>query len=96
MFNSYSDNKFNYNVNAVSGTLRKTMKDSKFIIRKLEYDDPIFSPKHQSLYYNSNPVVVLQIMLIGDNKCLIEYIEKGIFDRIMSNSENGSVEQEEK
>lgn len=96
MFNSYVDNKFNYNVNAVSGTLRKTIKDSKFIISKLDYDLYIFNPKQQSLYYNSDPIVILQIMLIGDNKCLIEYVEKHIFDKIMCNSENGSVEQEEK
>ena len=96
MFNSYVDNKFNYNINAVSGTLRKTMKDSKFIIRELDPDLYIFSPKHQSIYYNSAPIVVLQIMLIGDKKCLIEYVEKDIFDKIMSDSENGSVEQKEK
>ena len=92
MFNSYVDNKFNYNVNAVSGTLRKTMKDSKFIIRKLDYDLSIFDPKHQSLYYKSDPIVVLQIMLIGDNKCLIEYVDKDIFDKIMSDSENAEKE----
>ena len=96
MFNSYVDNKFNYNVNAVSGTLRKTMKDSKFIIRDLDSDLYIFNPKYQSLYYNSDPVAILQIMLIGNDKCLIEYVEKDIFDKIMSDSENGSVEQKEK
>lgn len=96
MFNSYVDNKFNYNVNAVSGTLRKTMKDSKFIIRDLDYDSYIFRPNSQSLYYNSDQVVILQIMLIGNNKCLIEYVEKDIFDKIISDSENGSVKQEEK
>ena len=96
MFNSYVDNKFNYNVNAVSGTLRKTMKDSKFIIRDLDSDLYIFTPKYQSLYYNSDPIAILQIMLIGNNKCLIEYVDKDIFDKIMSDSENGSVEQEEK
>lgn len=89
MFNSYVDNKFNYNVNAVSGTLRKTMKDSKFIISKLDYDLYIFNPNQQSLYYKSAPIVILQIMLIGDNKCLIEFVEKDIFDKIMSDSENG-------
>ena len=92
MFNSYVDNKFNYNVNAVSGTLRKTMKDSKFIIRKLAPESYLFSPEHQSLYYNSYPIVILQIMLVGDNKCLIEYVEKDIFDKIMSDSENGGEE----
>lgn len=95
MCNSYTNNKFNYNINAVSGTLRKTMKDSKFIISKLADDLPIFSPNHQSLYYKSDPIVVLQIMLIGDDKCIIEYMGKDIFDKIMSNSENGSVELEE-
>jgi hypothetical protein len=92
MFNSYVDNKFNYNVNAVSGTLRKTMKDSKFIISKLDYDLYIFNPKSQSLYYKSDPIVILQIMLIGDNKCLIEFVEKDIFDKIMSDSENDKKE----
>lgn len=96
MFNSYVDNKFNYNVNAVSGTLRKTMKDSKFIIRKLDAEIYLFSPEHQSLGYKTGPIVILQIMLIGNNQCLIEYVEKEIFDKIMSDSENGSVEQEEK
>lgn len=95
MFNSYFDNKFNYNVNAVSGTLRKTMKDSKFIISKLDSDLYIFNPRYQSLYYKSAPIAILQIMLIGDNKCLIEYVEKDIFDKIMSNSENDSIKQEE-
>lgn len=92
MFNSYVDNKFNYNVNAVSGTLRKTMNDSKFIISKLDYDLYIFNPKSQSLYYKSDPIVILQIMLIGDNKCLIEFVEKDIFDKIMSDSENDEKE----
>lgn len=95
MFNSYLDNKFNYNVNSVSGTLRKTMQDSKFIISKLDSDLYIFNPRYQSLYYNSAPITILQIMLIGDNKCLIEYVEKDIFDKIMSNSENDSIKQEE-
>lgn len=42
MFNSYVDNKFDYKVNAVSGTLRKTMKDSKFTIRDLDKDSYVF------------------------------------------------------
>lgn len=93
MFNSYVDNKFNYNVNAVSGTLRKTMKDSKFIIRKLDPDLCIFTPECQSISYRSAPIAILQIMLIGDNKCLIEYVEKDIFDKTMSDSENDDEEE---
>lgn len=96
MFNSYVDHKFNFNVNAVSGTLRKTMKDSKFIIRKLDAEIYLFSPEHQSLGYKTDPIVILQIMLIGNNQCLIEYVEKDIFDKIMSDSENGSFKQDEK
>jgi hypothetical protein len=96
MFNSYVDHKFNFNVNAVSGTLRKTMKDSKFIIRKLDPELCIFTPEYQSISYRSAPIVVLQIMLIGDNKCLIEYVEKDIFDKIMSDSENDGVHKESK
>lgn len=37
-------------------------------------------------------VLFLQIMLIGDNKCLIEFVEKDIFDKIMSDSENDEKE----
>lgn len=92
MFNSYVDNKFNYNVNAVSGTLRKTMKDSKFIIKELNPNLCVFNPEYQSLSYRSAPIVILQIMLTGDDKCLIEYVEKDIFDKIMSNSENDGEE----
>lgn len=47
-----------------------------------------FLPDYQSLYKNTPPVVILQLMLIGNNKCLIEYVEKDIFDKIMCNSEN--------
>lgn len=96
MFNNYVDHKFNFNVNAVSGTLRKTMKDSKFIISKLDAEIYLFSPKHQSLGYKTDPIVILQIMLIGNNQCLIEYVEKDIFDKIMSNSENDGVYKESK
>lgn len=92
MFNSYVNNKFNYNVNAVSGTLRKTMKDSKFIIRELDPNLCVFTPEYQSLTYRSAPIVILQIMLTGDDKCLIEYVEKDIFDKIMSDSENDEKE----
>lgn len=96
MFNSYVDHKFNFNVNAVSGTLRKSMKESKFIIRELDSDLYIFNHNHQSLGYKSDPIVILQIMLIGDKKCLIEYVEKDIFDKIMSDSENDGVYKESK
>lgn len=96
MFNSYVDNKFNYNVNAVSGTLRKTMKDSKFIISKLDAESYLFTPGYQTLGYKTDPIVILQIMLIGNNQCLIEYVKKDIFDKIMSDSENASNKQEGK
>lgn len=96
MFNSYVDHKFNFNVNAVSGTLRKSMKDSKFIIRELDSETYIFSSEHQSLGYKTGPIVILQIMLIGNNQCLIEYVEKDIFDKIMSDSENDGVYKESK
>lgn len=34
-------------------------------------------------------------VVIGDNRCFIEYVEKDIFDKIMSDSENVSVNPEE-
>ena len=35
MFNSNVDNQFSYNINAVSGTLRKSHLKSKFCVREI-------------------------------------------------------------
>lgn len=81
MFNSYTQHiGFNYNVNAVSGTLRKSHPKSKICVRQVDKDQYIFDEKKPSLTYNSQEIVVLQIMLTGENKVLVEYVLKTDFE----------------
>lgn len=44
MLNSYASvvNKFSYNINAVSGTLRKSHPKSKVCVRKIDKDQYVF------------------------------------------------------
>lgn len=75
-------NHFNYNVNAVSGTLRKSHPKSKMIIRNLDSNSSLFDDESK-LYINRyvvKDVVVLQTMLCGDNKVLVEYVLKEDFE----------------
>ena len=73
---------FNYNVNAVSGTLRKSHPKSKMIIRNLDSNSSLFDdePKLYISRYVVKDVVVLQTMLCGDNKILVEYVLKEDFE----------------
>lgn len=81
MFNSYSQHiGFNYNINAVSGTLRKSHPKSKFCVRAIEDSKYIFDEKKPRLTYDSEEIVVLQLMLTGENKALVEYISKKDFE----------------
>lgn len=75
-------NHFNYNVNAVSGTLRKSHPKSKMIIRNLDSNSSLFNdePKLHINRYVVKDVVVLQTMLCGDNKVLVEYVLKEDFE----------------
>ena len=77
-----SVNHFNYNVNAVSGTLRKSHPKSKMIIRHLDSNSSLFDdePKLYVSRYGTKDVVVLQTMLCGDNKILVEYVLKEDFE----------------
>lgn len=79
MLNSYANNSFKFDVNAVSGTLRKSHPKSHFIVRAVDKDACVFDPDEPSVYRNSEEIVVLQVMLTGDNKCLIEYVNKTDF-----------------
>ena len=82
---------FNYNINAVSGTIRKS--HPKSIITKVKLDDslldkikPMYKTKEwhnpspsdyrsQGWYTDvENPVVILQVMLCGDNQCLVKFV----------------------
>lgn len=82
MFNTTNVNaKFNYNINAVSGTLRKSHPKSKFTIRRLSTDMCIFSDENPPRLLKYGPeVVILQTMLIGDNRAIIEYVAKKDFE----------------
>ena len=85
MFNSYSvDNHFSYNVNAVSGTLRKSHPKSKFCVREVKDNQPIFSEYKPRLDYSDDKeIVILQAMLTGENKILVEYVLKEDFEEMV-------------
>lgn len=82
MFNTNLNNQFSYNINAVSGTLRKSHPKSKICVRTIKEDLYVFSDKSPRLNgsYESEEIVVLQIMLTGENKCLVEYVNKSDFE----------------
>ena len=71
MLDSTTVNRFNYNINAVSGTLRKS------------HPKPyIFNDEKPRLFqYDNTEIVVLQVMLIGDNKAIVEYVNKNDFEK---------------
>lgn len=79
-----NNNTFNYNINAVSGTLRKSHPKSKMIVRELAGHPCEFSSRNPQVYDSTTrdykSIVVLQAMLCGDNKVLIEYVLKEDFE----------------
>ena len=78
MLDSTTVNRFNYNINAVSGTLRKSHPKSKIAI-----DKPyIFNDEKPRLFqYDDTEIIVLQVMLIGNNKAIVEYVKKNDFEK---------------
>lgn len=82
MFNSSVHNAFSYNINAVSGTLRKSHPKSKFCVREISNNKVVFDEKRPRLEYGEwNPeIVILQLMLTGENRCIIEYVLKTDFE----------------
>lgn len=81
MFNSYS-NSFSYNINAVSGTLRKSHPKSKFCVREVSDSRLVFDEEKPRLVYDGPEIVILQIMLTGENRALIEYVLKTDFEEM--------------
>lgn len=102
------DQRFNYNINAVSGTLRKSHPKSK--ITKVPLDDPLLdkvSPKYtitktktiwsensqglnrpSTSYENTDhSVVILQVMLCGENMAVVEFVLEKDFDRSSTDEE---------
>ena len=87
MFNSSVYNKFSYNINAVSGTLRKSHPKSKFCVRTIDKEQYVFNENKPQLAYGDwrKEIVILQIMLTGENQCLIEYVYKEDFEEEVDN-----------
>lgn len=84
MLNSYASvvNKFSYNINAVSGTLRKSHPKSKVCVRKIDKDQYVFDDECPRLTGYSKEIVILQIMLTGENTALVEYVLKSDFEEV--------------
>lgn len=79
MFNTDIVNKFSYNINAVSGTLRKSHPKSKFCVRPIDKHQWVFDDEKPKLKDCSKEIVILQVMLTGGNTALIEYVLKSEF-----------------
>lgn len=79
MFNT-TNNSFNYNINAVSGTLRKSHPKSYFVVREVSNDTCLFNASKPTVLSKGREAVVLQVMLTGNNKCLIEFVYKDDFE----------------
>lgn len=78
MLDNYTNNKFNFNVNAVSGTLRKSHPKSQFVIAPVDSSRTyLFDPKP---VYANKEIVILQTMLAGDGKCIVEIVNKSDFE----------------
>lgn len=93
MFNSYSSNN-SIKINAVSGTIVKNYRKS-FILRfhmKSSMAESILS-KNPSLYIEKTRsrrlIVVLQVMLCGDEELLAEVMWKDDFDELFKTESEG-------
>ena len=73
---------FSYNINAVSGTLRKSHPKSKFCVREVLDDKWVFDEEKPRLKTHTPEIVILQIMLTGENRALIEYVLKTDFEEM--------------
>ncbi len=75
---------FNYNINAVSGTLRKSHPKSQMIIREMKRDSREFDVNNPTTWNMdrrlAEDVVILQVMLIGNDQGLIEFVRKKDFE----------------
>ena len=89
MFNSCRNNT-NLKINAVSGTLVKNYRKSFFIYRGK--DAYIFNEEMPRLYgreRKSEEVVVLQTIIVGEDRFLCEVMYKSDFDELFEKEEQG-------
>lgn len=95
MFNNYSSNTIK--INAISGTLVKNYKDSFFLdydigsnlADALHSAAPRYYAKGRRCFYSlreedTEPVVILQTMLISEKRVMSEVIYKSDFDKLFS------------
>lgn len=76
-------NKFKFNVDAVSGTLHKSTRKSKLCVRDVKDDLCIFSDTKPRLKCDdTEEIVVLQTMLTGKDKMIIEYMTRKDYDEM--------------
>lgn len=87
MFNTSCENNFSYNINAVSGTLRKSHPKSKFCVREIESKSFVFNDEKPRLTVYGEEIVILQAMLTGENQALIEYVLKSDFEEMIGEEE---------
>lgn len=71
---------FKFNVDAVSGTLHKSTRKSKFCVRCISDKQYIFDDEHPRLTKDSEEIVVLQTMLCGKDQILVEYMTRKDYD----------------
>ena len=90
MFNTYSNHSFQYNINAVSGTLRKSHPKSRFCVRKVDDEQYVFNDSKPRLTTYSEEIVILQAMLTGEDKVLVEYVLQTDFEEVMDNDQGES------
>lgn len=83
----------NNNINAVSGTLVKTFKKSYFVTCEFgsylarglfDKEKPNLGYQNTYSYVRGKEVVVLQIMLCGENRLLAEIINKEDYDELFN------------
>lgn len=81
--NVYNEgNSFKFNVDAVSGTLHKSTRKSKFCVRKVHDNQYIFDDTKPRLTAGSEEIVVLQTMLTGHDQVLVEYMTRKDYDEM--------------
>ena len=83
----YSNFENNQRINAVSGTLTKTYKDSYFVRFKKgsqmerEYLNDKYCFRHSG-YEEKTEIVVLQVMLMSEDNYVVEAIDKDKYNKL--------------
>lgn len=83
----YSHYEANQKINAVSGTLTKTYKDSYFVRfqKGSQMEREYLNDKHcyrWSSYDKKTDIVVLQVMLMSEENYIVEAIDKENYEKI--------------